>query len=90
MSTDTPTARSRRLVEVAEISRPHGVRGELRLKLRDLRLRTVERLLLQQAALHEQVERVRLRGQALADQRIGLRVLAHAAGSDKALEEIFE
>ncbi|GAB2563383.1 hypothetical protein GCM10027066_03430 [Dyella jejuensis] len=47
-------------------------------------------MLLQQAALHQQVKRIRLAGQALADQRVGLRVLRHAADGSQALEKIIE
>jgi 1,6-anhydro-N-acetylmuramate kinase len=42
--------------------------GHLRLQLRDLRLGGIQRVLLQQAALHQQIKRIGLTGQTLANQ----------------------
>jgi hypothetical protein len=66
------------------------LRGHLCLQLGDLRLSAVESVLLQQAALHQQVERIGLSGNALVNQRVRLRVLGHAAGSSQAQKEIIE
>ncbi|GLR00073.1 hypothetical protein GCM10007863_44920 [Dyella mobilis] len=47
-------------------------------------------MLLQQTALHQQVERIGLAGQALVDQRIGLGILGHAAHGGQTLKKIIE
>ncbi len=44
----------------------------------------------QQGPLHQQIGRIGLTGQALADQGVGLRIDRHAAGTAHAGQEIFE
>lgn len=49
-----------------------------------------EAALEQQAALHQQVERVGLRGQRLVDAAVGLTVLGCRAGVGQALQQVVE
>ncbi|GLQ93852.1 hypothetical protein GCM10007901_28030 [Dyella acidisoli] len=62
----------------------------LRLQLRDLCLCRIQCVLLQQAALYKQINRIGLVGQTLVDQRIGLRIFSYAADGGQALKEIVE